>query len=265
LLTVGSTGGTPEHWKFARTLKVPIVVHVIGTVAGNLEPFAQAKLMGPDCEYIHCTRLTELMWKTIADTGGKVSIAPAIEMQMQHGYPPFQQALDHGIRPSLSVDVECNMTADSFSIMRTAYTFQRALVNERAIQGEHNVPPMVSCRDVIEFATLDGAKVAHIDSKVGSITPGKEADIILLATDRINAFPINNVPGTIVTLMDTSNVDAVFIAGKVMKWQGKLVGVDISKVRARTQQACDGIFNRAKFTRNMFGSCCSATVGVAEA
>ena len=67
----------------------------------------------------------------IAETGGKSSIATAIEMQMRHGMPPFQEALDHGIRPSLSVDVECNMTADLFSIMRATFTLQRALANER--------------------------------------------------------------------------------------------------------------------------------------
>src|SRR4029077_13892342 len=154
LLTLGSGGGSPDQWKLSRSLGAPIVTHNGGTTT-----MPNPELMGPDNEYIHCTRLNEDGWKRIADTGGKVSIAPAIEMQMQHGYPPFQQALDHGIRPSLSVDVECNMTADSFSIMRTAFTFQRALENERPIQGEHSVPPMVSCRDVIEFATMSGARV----------------------------------------------------------------------------------------------------------
>src|SRR5262249_7066456 len=70
-----------------------------------------------------------------------------------------------------------------------------------------------------------GAKAAHLENKIGTLTPGKEADIIMLAAQRINVFPLNNVPGTIVTLMDTSNVENVFVAGKVMKWQGKLVGI----------------------------------------
>ena len=73
------------------------------------------------------------------------------------------------------------MTADMFTIMRTAFTLQRALVNERALAGEQNLPPLVTCRDVIEFATIAGARVAHVDGKVGTLTPGKEADIILLA------------------------------------------------------------------------------------
>jgi len=258
LLTLGTGGVSAEQWKIGRSLGTPIVNHVVGSGFGDLDAMARAGLMGPDNEYIHCTRLSEATWKAIADTGGKVSIAPAIEMQMQHGYPPFQQALDHGIRPSLSVDVECNMTSDSFTIMRTAFTFQRALANERAINKEANPPALLTCRQVIEFATINGATVAHLDSKVGSLTPGKEADIIMLATDRVNTFPLNNVPGAVVTLMDTSNVENVFIAGRIRKWQGKLVGVEIDRLRLRAEQSRDGLLARAKQTRDLFGSCCIA-------
>jgi 5-methylthioadenosine/S-adenosylhomocysteine deaminase len=258
LLTLALGNATnADHWKLARSVGAPIVSHIVDM--STLEPMAKAGLMGADNEYIHCTRSgNETLWKTIADTGGKVSIAPAIEMQMRHGMPPIQTALDHGIRPSLSVDVECNMTADMFSIMRTAYTLQRALINQRALAGERNLPTLVTCRDVIEFATLSGARVAHLDSKVGTLTPGKEADIIMLATDRINTFPLNNVPGTIVTLMDTCNVENVFVAGKVVKWQGKLVGVDLKRLRGDIEKSRDGLLARTKQRRNFFGSCCTA-------
>jgi len=258
LLTLALGNATnADHWKLARSVGAPIVSHIVDM--STLEPMAKAGLMGADNEYIHCTRSgNETLWKAIADTGGKVSIAPAIEMQMRHGMPPIQTALDHGIRPSLSVDVECNMTADMFSIMRTAYTLQRALINQRALAGERNLPTLVTCRDVIEFATVAGARVAHVDSKVGTLTPGKEADIIMLATDRINTFPLNNVPGTIVTLMDTSNVENVFVAGKVVKWQGKLVGMDLNRLRGDIEKSRDGLLARTKQRRNFFGSCCTA-------
>ena len=258
LLTLALGNATnADHWKLARSVGAPIVSHIVDM--STLEPKAKAGLMGADNEYIHCTRSgNETLWKAIADTGGKVSIAPAIEMQMRHGMPPIQTALDHGIRPSLSVDVECNMTADMFSIMRTAYTLQRALINQRALAGERNLPTLVTCRDVIEFATVAGARVAHVDSKVGTLTPGKEADIIMLATDRINTFPLNNVPGTIVTLMDTSNVENVFVAGKVVKWQGKLVGMDLNRLRDDIEKSRDGLLARTKQRHNFFGSCCTA-------
>src|SRR5579863_374364 len=84
-----------DRWKLARSVGAPIVSHIVNM--STLEPLAKAGLMGPDNEYIHCTRSgNETLWKTIADTGGKVSIAPAIEMQMRHGMPPFR-------RPSITV------------------------------------------------------------------------------------------------------------------------------------------------------------------
>ena len=258
LLTLALGDATnADQWKLARSVGAPIVSHMVDLNA--LEPMLKAGLMGPDNEYIHCTRSgNEVLWKAIADTGGKVSIAPAIEMQMRHGMPPFQAALDHGIRPSLSVDVECNMTADMFSIMRAAYTLQRALVNQRALAGEEKLPALLTCRDVIEFATIAGAAVAHLDSKIGTLTPGKEADVIMLATERINIFPLNNVPGTVVTLMDTSNVENVFVAGKAVKWQGKLVGVDLHRLRLQIENSRDGLLARSGQSPNLFGTCCSA-------
>ena len=255
LLTLALHGPlNADQWKLARSVGAPLVAHFI---SGDVEALANAGLLGADCEYIHCTQINEATWKRIADSGGHVSIAPAIEMQMRHGMPPFQAALDHGIRPSLSVDVECNMTADMFSIMRAAFTLQRALVHQRALSGEKTLPRLLTCRDVLEMATIEGARTAHLENQIGTLSPGKEADIIMLATDRINVFPMNNVPGTVVTLMDTSNVDAVFIAGKVMKWQGKLVGVDLPRIRRTIDQARDALLARAKYPRNLFQSCCA--------
>ena len=245
-----------DNWVLARQASVPIICHIVGDRSGNFEAIGKAGLMGPDNEYIHCTQLSETHWKMIADTGGKVSIAPAIEMQMRHGMPPLQTALDHGIQPSLSVDVECNMTADMFTIMRTTFTLQRALVNERSLAGEENLPSLLTCRDVIEMATIAGARAAHLDHKIGTLSPGKEADIIMLAADRINVFPLNNVPGTVVTLMDTSNVDTVFVAGKVAKWHGSLVGVDLGRLRRMIEKSRDGVLARAGYAADLFGTCC---------
>ena len=244
-----------ELWKVGRSVGATIVSHCQG---GNFnEPSVVAsKAMGPDNEYIHCTRIAKDTFKAIADTGGKVSIAAAIEMQMGHAHPPIQECLDLGIRPSLSVDVECNMTADSFTQMRTAFCYQRALVNERIIQGEQNPPALLTCRDVIEFATYQGARCAHLDSKIGTLTPGKEADIIMLATNRINVAPLTNVPGAIVTLMDTSNVENVLIAGRIMKWQGRLVGVDVNKVISDVTKSLERLLARSGYVNNPFETCC---------
>jgi cytosine/adenosine deaminase-related metal-dependent hydrolase len=256
LLTLGMGGGLNANvWSLAREVGVPIVNHVVGN-SPALEAMGKAGLMRSDNEYIHCTQLTETAWKMIADSGGKVSIATAIEMQMRHGMPPIQTALDHGIRPSLSVDVETNMAADMFTVMRTTFTLQRTLANERALTGAAKVPALLTCRDVLEMATINGARDSHLDHKVGTLTPGKEADIIMLRTDTINVAPLNNAPGAVVTLMDTSNVDTVLIAGKFMKRAGRLVGVDLNKIRRTVEASRDAVLARAGYARNMFGSCC---------
>jgi len=258
LLTLALHAGIDAKlWEFGRKAGVPIISHATNAAAAaQLEALGQAGLMGPDNEYIHCTYFPASAWQRIRDTGGKLSIAPIIEMTEGHGIPPIQAALDHGIRPSLSVDVETSMTSNLFTVMRTAFAIQRMLINDRAARGEKDLPARITCRDVLEFATIEGARVAHLDHKIGSLTPGKEADVILLRTDDINIFPLNNAPGAVVELMDTSNVDAVFVAGKIMMWKGKLVGVDPAKLRRLADRARDGILARASFPRNLLNTCC---------
>lgn len=227
LLTLAmATTTDAASWAVAREVGAPITLHVNG--AGSLVPMAQA--MRPDCTYIHCNNLTEEEWRLIASTGGHVSIAGPIEMEMGHGVPPFQQALAHGIRPSLSVDVETEMPGELFTQMRTAMTLQRMQVLARERAGEKNLPALLTVREVVEFATIEGARTNALDKAVGTLTPGKQADIILLRHDRINVLPLNNAYSAVVQGMDTSNVDTVFIAGKLMKSGGQLVGVDVARI-----------------------------------
>jgi cytosine/adenosine deaminase-related metal-dependent hydrolase len=241
LLTLAmATATNASDWAVARDVGAPITLHVNGT--GSLVPMAA--LMKPDCTYIHCDNLSEDEWRLIASTGGHVSISGPIEMEMGHGVPPFQQALAHGIRPSLSVDVETQMPGDLFTQMRTAFTLQRMQVLARERAGEKNLPKLLTVRDVVEFATVQGARANALDAKVGTLTPGKQADIILLRHDRLNVLPLNNAYGAVVLDMDTSNVDTVFIAGTMVKSGGQLVGVDAAKVARLAQQSRDYIISK---------------------
>lgn len=238
LLTLAmATGPDAASWAVAREVGAPITLHVNGE--GSLMPLASA--MRADCTYIHCNLLTDAEWRLIASTGGHVSIAAPIEMEMGHGIPPVQLALDHGIRPSLSVDVETEMPGDLFTQMRTVFTLQRmqAMARERA--GEKNTPRLLTVREVVECATVQGAKDNALDHKVGSLAPGKDADLILLRHDRVNVTPLNNAYGSVALGMDTSNVDTVFIAGKMMKQNGELVGVDLARVNRMARESRDYI------------------------
>jgi 5-methylthioadenosine/S-adenosylhomocysteine deaminase len=203
--------------------------------------------------FIHTTHLNEAAWQMIKDTGGRISMSPSIEMAMAHGMPATQEALDRGIRPSLSSDHGTTVAQDMFSIMRSTFNLQRLRVLQRKRSNEENLPALLTCRDVLEFATKEGARAANIDGKVGTLTPGKEADILMLRADRLDVWPLNNALGVVANLMNPSHVEAVFIAGKVKKWRGKLVGVDTARVLKLAQEARDALMRRANFQVNVTG------------
>ena len=162
-------------------------------------------------------------------------------------------ALDHGIRPSLSSDVDVTMAQDPFTVMRAAFTLQRLNVLQRARRGEPNLPPLLTTRDVLEFATIEGSRCTKLEDKVGTLTPGKEADIVLLRADRLDIWPLNNAPGAVVNLMNPSHVETVFIAGKVKKWRGNMVGVDMARVLRLVHEARDAVMRRAGYQMNLLG------------
>ncbi len=255
LLTLALGVGLDRRlFTIAREIGVRVVSHGVNdNTERTLIELGRAGLMKPGDEYIHCTHLSGEAWRLIKETGGHVSLAVPIEMAMGHGMPPIQEALDHGIRPSLSSDVDVTMAQDPFTVMRAAFTLQRLNVLQRTRRGEQNLPPLLTTREVLEFATIEGSRCINLESKVGTLTPGKEADIVMLAADRINVWPLNNVPGTVVNLMNPMNVDTVLIAGKVKKWRGSLVGVDLPRVLRLAQEARDGVVRRAGFATNLFG------------
>ena len=104
------------------------------------------------------------------------------------------------------------------------------------------------------MATTQGARDCHLDQKIGTLTPGKEADIVMLRTDMINVMPLNNAVSAVVTLMDTSNVDTVFIAGKLMKRGGRLLNVDLAAIRRSVEASREAVLSRAGYRGNRLGS-----------
>ncbi len=240
-----------HDWALAREVGAPITVHVGVGENGfkhRIELMHQEGLLGPDTTYIHCSTLSDHELQLIVDTGGTFSIATAVEMQMRHGMPPIDRILRLGARPSLSVDVETTVCGDMFTQMRAALQIQRALVNQRALNNETiEGETLLTVRDVLEFATIDGARVVGLGHKTGSLTPGKEADIILLRADRLNMVPLNDAVGAVVVGADTGNIDSVFIAGRAMKRNGQLVNVDVERARKLAVEARDYVVAKAGF------------------
>jgi 5-methylthioadenosine/S-adenosylhomocysteine deaminase len=254
LLTVAlATSIDPKTFVFAREHGLRSVLHI----RVNSEPLiaiGKAGLMKQGDEYVHCAHLTEQAWQLIKESGGRTSHSPPLEMAMAHGFPAIQDALDHGLRPSLSCDHAATVASDMFGMMRIAFDLQRLGILQRVRKGEANLPPLLRPKDVLEFATIEGARTAALDAKVGSLTPGKEADLLILRADRLDVWPHNNAYGTVASLMNPSHVDAVFIAGKVKKWRGTLVGVDQARVRKLVQDSRDSVMQRAGFKVDLLGA-----------
>ena len=201
------------------------------------------------------------------------------EMNMRHGMPPIIRMQQMGLEPSLSSDVEVTLTADFFTQMRSAMNLQRLVVNQMTLEkpnGNQNlpdprnwelpqtaatstdtdfpywptppagVPAPLTTRDVLRYATINGAKALRLDGKTGTLTPGKEADIIILDAQSINVAPVNNVPGAVVSLMDRTNVETVIVAGKVRKWKGRLLDVNLGSLRRQLENSRDYVFSQAQ-------------------
>jgi cytosine/adenosine deaminase-related metal-dependent hydrolase len=242
----------PATFRAARAAGLRAILHIRND-SDKLIELGRAGLMREGDEYIHCINLTAQAWRLMRDSGGLVSLCPQIEMSMGHGLPAIQQALDHDMRPSLSSDHGVAVAQDFFSVMRTAFAFQRMGIFARARAGEPNLPALLTCRDMLEFATLEGARCAGLDRRTGTLSPGKEADLVLLRADGFSLWPVNNAAGTVVNLMNPGHVEGVFIAGKPRKWNGRLVGVDTARVMRLAAEARDAVMRRAGFAVDFLG------------
>jgi cytosine/adenosine deaminase-related metal-dependent hydrolase len=143
------------------------------------------------------------------------------------------------------------MTADMFTQMRAVLTLQRMLANELALKGK-DYPKLMSVTDALKLATIGGAKGLRIDGKTGSLTPGKDADIILLDATALNVAPLNHAAGAVVTLMDRSNVSTVLCAGQIKKWRGGILGHDIGKLCSELEASRDYVFAAAGIVQDLF-------------
>lgn len=136
----------------------------------------------------------------------------------------MQEMIDRGIRPGLGVGSDQFAPGDMFAQMRTVISVQHATLFDLKLAGKAGIPTLLNTREVLRYATVNGARAAGVSDRVGTLVPGSQADIILLRTDTPNIFPINDPIGAVVWGMDTSNVDWVFVAGRPLKRGGVLEG-----------------------------------------
>ncbi|MFD4874093.1 amidohydrolase family protein [Streptomyces sp. NPDC058420] len=179
--------------------------------------------------FVHANGISDEELRMLADAGASLSVSPDVELKMGFGSPVTGRALAAGVRPTLSVDDVPSAGGDLFSTMRTAFAVQRGLDGG------------LRSRDLLEFTTIDAARSCGLDARTGSVTPGKDADLILLRTDDLTVFPVSDPAGSIVSAGHPGLVDTVLVAGQVVKRDGELVGVDLPALRTRLLASRDRI------------------------
>ena len=267
-------GQTPEdavqnamfEWDIARhpDVQARISVHVGVGAGGATEPLkrlhgaltAAGKTgLSDDTTYIHCVRVTDEELGMVVDTGGTMSLAIPISMTMGMGTPPVERLrqIAPDYRYSLSVDVPTNQGTDMFSKMKSLFMLQRSLrtqADPEACLFKFFQDPaecrdgMITAREVLEAATVQGARANGLEEKTGTLAIGKAADIVILDVRRIDVGPMNDPIGLVATAMDTSHVESVMVAGEFRKRDGQLVGVDVERVLSEAEASRDAVLSR---------------------
>ncbi|ELY92521.1 hypothetical protein C483_07859 [Natrialba hulunbeirensis JCM 10989] len=218
--------------ELARDLDIPASMHIGSLGPGGVSTLEELGLLGDDLNYVHANRLTEAEFNLIGDSGGSVSITPEVEMQMGMGMPVLRETLDGGGIPSVGVDIVSNVSGDMFTQTRTALQVERALDNQPAVDNNEQIETVsIAAQRALELATIDGARALGLEDEIGSLTPGKRADMTLIRTDDINTTPVHDPVETVVFQAGAGNVETVLVDGTVVKRDGVLYNES-----ARTRQ-----------------------------
>lgn len=224
----------PELARTARELGIGVSVDAVFGASSSAAVLNWEKegLLGADVTLIHATGLTQEAWKAIGESGTTISLAPTSDAQigLETAIPAVDEALTVRVRPGLSIDVEVALVSDMFTQMRALHAIQRMrAVN--AVYGTDQQPARITTHDVLDFATLQGARTNGLQHVTGSLTPGKKADLLVIQAEDLNNMPLNDPIGTVVLGSDARNISAVLINGEPRKWNGQVLDVDLAALR----------------------------------
>jgi cytosine/adenosine deaminase-related metal-dependent hydrolase len=233
-----------EAFKVARELNAPVTTHAGVWGATNddgIRLMHEHGFMTPQNIYVHACTLTEDSYNRIAATGGSVSVSTESEQSAGQGYPPTWALRKHGIPVSLSMDTSVWWSGDLFSAMRTTLGADRSREHlEAHAKGNTVTNHHLRAEQVVEWATRGGAKALHRDDQIGSLEPGKKADVVLIKNDDSPVmFPILHPYGHVAFQAQRSDVHTVIVDGKIVKSEGKLVGIDLNKARHAIEQTVE--------------------------
>jgi 5-methylthioadenosine/S-adenosylhomocysteine deaminase len=237
---------TVEHdVRLARELGLRVTIHIglgaNGPKYRGIERMHERRLLGPDITFVHCCNSSDHEFRLMAETGTTASVSAQIaSLCGGFGLPATGRLLAHGVRPSLSVDSEMSASGDMFSEMRAALGIERALCLNHLQPPQR--PPSITARDVLAFATREGARTVGLADKVGTITPGKSADLILVPRHALNLAPMGDPVGALVLGGHAGNVDSVIVEGRPVKWNGRMIGCDVRRAIELLEQSREYLY-----------------------
>lgn len=184
-----------------------------------------AGLLGPHINIVHGNDLSDAQLARFVAAGTSFSLTPENELTQGHGFPITGRLRKLGATPSLGVDLESGLSGEMFVAARIALGVQRALDHAafRAQQGEVAMSHEVSCRDALEWITMAGARMLGMSGRIGSLAPGKQADLVLIDARRLNMTPLHDPVSAVVMQASLANIDSVFVAGVARKRHGRLL------------------------------------------
>lgn len=216
-----------EEWRLAEELGLPVTAHLGGHGRENavkgLAFLEEHGLLAVPTTFVHALHYTDEEFRRIAAAGGTASVSPVDEMNLGLGYPTTGRARAAGVPTSLSADTVVCAPGDMFSQMRTAHLLERGRPDGAGLG--------FTTRDALRLATIEGAEVLGLAGVVGSLRPGKQADLVLLRTDTFGMAAAHDPIGAVVLNADTSVVETVMVAGRVVKRGGQLLHHDPAAVR----------------------------------
>ena len=218
-----------------------------GYTKGQITALRDMDLLYARTTYVHASHFTDEEWALVRDSGGNVSFAPQIEVQMGHGWAPAVKALEHKIPIGLSSDVATTASADQFTQMHAILGTERGRKHQEAweanLEGLQASPGLITSRQVLHWATLGGAEVAGIADRTGSLTPGKKADVVVIDGSAVNVAPIIDPVAAVVCAADISNVKTVLVEGEPVKEDFRLKA-DLGAPRKAVEASRDYLLSK---------------------
>ncbi|GAA4703781.1 amidohydrolase family protein [Pseudonocardia yuanmonensis] len=236
----------PEKPAFevARELGAPVTTHAGVWGATNddgIRLMHEHGFMTPESVYVHAATLSADSYHRIAATGGSVSVSTESEQSAGQGYPPTWALRLHGIPVSLSMDTSVWWSGDLFSAMRTTLGADRSREHlEAHAKGNTVTHAALRAEQVVEWATLGGARALGRDADLGSLEVGKSADVVLLRNEHSPVmFPLLHPYGHVAFQAQRGDVDTVLVGGRIVKRGGRLVDVDLAAARATVERTVE--------------------------